>query len=234
MPQSPPPPRAAGRTVLLVNPNTNRDTTALMAGLARQRLAPAGLTVEGLTAERGPSMITDPAALRESARHVLDVVRRRLAGPEAAPPAALIVAAVGDPAREQLAARLDIPVVGIGQAAVLTAAAGGRRFGMATSTPALVGSLTGLVARHGALDTFTGVRLTASDPLALAASAERQYRELAAAARSCVEQDGAEAVIVAGGPLSGAARRLAALGTVETVEPVPSAAALTLAALGAE
>ncbi|WP_406154511.1 aspartate/glutamate racemase family protein [Streptomyces sp. NBC_01023] len=226
-------PYTGTRTVVLVNPNTNRGTTSMMAELARKHLTPAGLAVESLTAGHGPSMIVDPVTLKESARHVVDVVRSRLAEPCAAPVAAVIIAAIGDPAREQLAAELDIPVIGIGQASIVTAAAGGRRFGMATSTSCLVGSLTELVGRHGASDTFTGVRLTPSDPLVLAASAEQQYRELAAAVRACVEQDGAEAVIIAGGPLSRTARRLAALGLVEIVEPVPSAGTLVIDALRA-
>ncbi|WP_406517308.1 aspartate/glutamate racemase family protein [Streptomyces sp. NBC_00134] len=229
MPQ--PLPNTGTRTVVLVNPNTNRGTTAMMVELARKHLTPVGLTVESHTVRQGPSMIVDPVTLKESAQHVVDVVRRRLADRCATPVAAVVIAAIGDPAREQLAAELDIPVIGIGQAAIVTAAAKGRRFGMATSTPHLVDSLTELVEQRGASATFTGVRLTPSDPLVLAASAERQYRELAAAVRACVDRDGAEAVIIAGGPLSRTARRLAALDLVEIVEPVPSAATLVIDAL---
>lgn len=222
----------APRTVILVNPNTNQGTTSMMVEPARSGLAPAGLAVEGITVAHGPSMIVNPEALQESARYVVDAVRRRLAAPRTAPVAAVIVGAIGDPAREQLAAELDVPVVGIGQASIRTAALGDRRFGMATSTPLLVDSLTSLVERHGRSERFTGVRLTASDPVVLAASAEQQYRELAAAVRACVEEDGAEAVIIAGGPLSESARRLTALGLVPIIEPVPSAAALVIHALG--
>ncbi|WP_223281315.1 aspartate/glutamate racemase family protein [Streptomyces antnestii] len=217
------------RTVILVNPNTSRGTTSMMVELARGELAGTGLVVEGVTVEHGPSMIVDPVTLEESARHVVDAVRRRLT----AQVAAVIVGAIGDPARERLAAELDVPVVGIGQAAILAAAGGGRRFAMATSTPLLVDSLTGLVERHGRSDGFTGVRLTSSDPVVLAASAEQQYQELAAAVRTCVEADGAEAVIIAGGPLSETARRLSSLDLVEIVEPVPCAARLVADLVGA-
>ncbi|WP_445529968.1 aspartate/glutamate racemase family protein [Streptomyces cyslabdanicus] len=216
------------RTVLLVNPNTNRGTTSMMVELARGELAPAGLVVEGITVEHGPSMIVDPITLDESAQHVVDAVRRRLA----APMAAVIVGAIGDPARDQLAAELDVPVVGIGQASILAAASEGRRFAMATSTPLLADSLTKLVEQHDRSEGFTGVRLTASDPVVLAASAEQQYLELAAAVRACVEEDGAEAVIIAGGPLSETARRLAALDLVEIIEPVPCAGRLVADLVG--
>ncbi|MGW5649552.1 aspartate/glutamate racemase family protein [Saccharopolyspora sp. NPDC003752] len=213
-------------TVIVVNPNTNRETTTMMADLARRHLAPAGLAVEGITVARGPSMIIDPDALAEAAEHVVDAVRRHLTGPVGDQVVAVIVGAIGDPGRAELAASLDVPVVGIGQASILAAAGPGRRFGMATSTPLLVDSLAGLVEGHGRAETFTGVRLTGSAPLVLARDPERQYSELAAAARVCAEEDGAEAVIIAGGPLSQTARRLAELGFVEIVEPLPSASGL--------
>ncbi|WP_434614407.1 aspartate/glutamate racemase family protein [Arthrobacter sp. A5] len=64
---------------------------------------------------------------------------------------------------------LTIPVVGIGEAAILAASQHGRRFGMATTTPLLVTSLTELVMEHQRTEYFCGVRLTESDPLTLAA-----------------------------------------------------------------
>ncbi|MFD3405633.1 aspartate/glutamate racemase family protein [Kribbella sp. NPDC058693] len=143
---------------------------------------------------------------------------------------AVIVAAIGDPGRELLDGVLDVPVVGIGQASILAAARGGRRFGMATSTPLLADSLVDLVAQYGHSDTFIGVRLTSSDPLVLAADPERQFLELADAVRACVA-DGAESVIIAGGPLAATARRLAELDLAPIIEPLPSAAALVIAAV---
>jgi Asp/Glu/hydantoin racemase len=219
-------------TVLLVNPNSNRDTTVMMTELIRPRLAGAGLEVEGVTVEHGPTMLVDPEALAASAPHVVDVVRRRLEADDADRFAAVVVAAIGDPGRDQLEELLDLPVVGIGQASIAEASRAGRRFGMATSTPLLVDSLTALVGRYGAADSFTGVRLTESDPLVLAADPERQFEELAAAVTASVA-DGAEAVIIAGGPLGATARRLAALDLAPIIEPLPAAGAHVVQLLGA-
>ncbi|MFP5311482.1 MAG: hypothetical protein ACLGH7_03590, partial [Actinomycetes bacterium] len=55
-----------------------------------------------------------------------------------------------------------------------------------------------------------------------------QFQELLEAVREANRDDGAEAVIIAGGPLSGTARRLAAAGAAEIVQPVPSACAMVL------
>ncbi len=214
-------------TVLLVNPNRDRVTTALMTALAEEALRPSGVGVRGLTAAAGPSMIVDEAALAAAAEHVVNAVMGDLRGDGGAP-VAVVVGAVGDPGRSALASRLAVPVVGIGQASVLAASANGRRFGMATSTPALVGSLERLAVEHGAADRLTGVRLTTGGPLELAADPARQLEELTLAVRQCVEIDGAETVIIAGGPLGDAARRIAALGIAAIVEPVPSACALVL------
>ena len=222
---------AAGerRTVLLVNPNTNQRTTEMMRSLAEAELAASGLAVEGLTAAAGPPMIVDSAGLTAAVPHVVDAVRRRVAA-RAGGVAAVVVAAIGDPGRadlEEELAPLGIPVVGIGQASVLAASRGGRPFGMATSTGLLVDSLAELADAYRGSAPFTGVHLTASRPEELAPDPERQFEELAEAVRRC-SAAGAEAVIIAGGPLSATARRLAAEGIADIVEPIPSACLLVL------
>jgi allantoin racemase len=70
---------------------------------------------------------------------------------------------------------------------------------------------------------FTGVRVPDGDPLELAADPARQERELALSVRECIERDGAEAVIVGGGPLSATARALRDQFGAEIIEPVPAA-----------
>ncbi|MCZ2263211.1 aspartate/glutamate racemase family protein [Isoptericola sp. QY 916] len=208
--------------VLLVNPNSSAATTALMVDVARATLEPAGLEVRGVTAASGPPMIVGAADLERSADGVLEGALRGLRDGEGRV-VAIVVAAFGDPGREALAAAVDVPVVGIGQSALLAAAAGGRRFGMATTTPGLVPSLEAMVRRHGVAATFTGVRLTRTGPTTLAEQPDLQDLELERAARASFEEDGARAVIIAGGPLSGAARRIAASGIGTVVEPVPAA-----------
>ncbi|MGF6834075.1 allantoin racemase [Paenarthrobacter sp. TE4293] len=225
-------------TVLLVNPNTNRGTTAMMVDLATETLAPQGFHVVGITAVAGPSMIVDPVSLAESAAHVREAVHGYLSGPDGERVAAVIVAAIGDPGRARLDGELGIPVIGIGQGSVHVAAHAPdgttRRFGMATSTPLLVEALAKLVADHGFQEHFTGVRLTQSEPLVLAADPERQFQELAQAVASATEADRAEAVIIAGGPLSATARRLARVAAVDIIQPIPSACRLVLTALRQE
>lgn len=217
--------------VLLINPNSNSGTTDLMAGIAAHILGPKRLEVIGLTAARGPAMIIDPESLSESAQHVQNAVHDYLQGPDGNSVRAVIVAAIGDPGRSALVEGLEIPVIGIGQASIQSACGKGRRFGMATSTPLLVDALSALVEEHGCGQWFTGVRLTVSEPLVLAANPELQFLELSKAVKEASQEDGAEAVIIAGGPLSETARRLALTGMARIIEPVPSACSLVLQAL---
>ena len=189
----------------------------MMLTVARPLLVP-GVTLRGLGAATGAAMIVDEAALVAGAA---EVVRIGLA--EAANADAIVVAAFGDPGVAALRVALGIPVIGIGEAAMREAAAGGRRFGIATTTPLLVRSIEAHVRGLGLGGTFTGVRVPVGDPLTLAANPAEQEAALAAAARACIDVDGAEAVIVGGGPLSEAAARLQRWFGDAIVEPVPAA-----------
>ncbi|MFT3720654.1 aspartate/glutamate racemase family protein [Pseudorhodoferax sp.] len=209
------------KRVLLVNPNSNEATTQMMCRLAQAELPE--FEVVGATAAGGPRMIVEETALRQSRRYVVAAALRVLQ--EDAGIAGLMVAAYGDPGRDILEDLLDIPVVGIGRASILAASAGGRTFGIATSTPGLVPPINAMVESARGSARFVGVCVTRSEPTVLAADPERQFEELRDAVQECVGK-GAEAVIIGGGPLSETARRLAELGIGVIVEPVPSACAL--------
>ncbi|MFJ8128252.1 aspartate/glutamate racemase family protein [Streptomyces hydrogenans] len=208
--------------VALVNPNTNEATTAMMAAIARRTLRPEdGYEVRGATVATGPPMLVDEEALRASAGHVLDAADRLLAGPDGDRLAAIVVSAFGDPGVEELRARTPVPVIGIAEAAMREAGADGRRFGIATTTPGLAAAIDVRAARLGR---YTGIRLTPGDPLRLAASPEEMTERLAAAVDLCVREDGAEAVVIGGGPLGEAAEALRHRFPVPVVGPIPAAA----------
>ncbi|WP_313814662.1 aspartate/glutamate racemase family protein [Glutamicibacter sp.] len=214
--------------VVLVNPNTNSATTTMMTELAQQSAVSAQITVEAATVNYGPGMIIEPTALAESANAVVERIAQRV---DAGALDAVIVSAIGDPGRDELADCLDIPVVGIGQAAILEASAGGRPYAMATTTHELAGSLRDLVHHYGCEENFLGVYLTESAPLELASNPQAQDEELRAATEEAVAA-GAQAVIIAGGPLSETARRLRETTDALIVEPIPAAMARVERLLG--
>ena len=149
--------------ILLINPNTSGDTTAMMVAIARS-CVPDGIVVTGATATRGPPMITTQAALAAAAAEVVEIGIREAAGVSG-----IIVGAFGDPGLETLRRNVSIPAVGICEASMIEAAAGGRRFGVATVTPDLAAPITERARDLGLLHLFTGIRLTPGDPLALTA-----------------------------------------------------------------
>ncbi|NBE50248.1 aspartate/glutamate racemase family protein [Streptomyces boluensis] len=219
--------------VALINPNTAQATTDMMATIARRTLRPEdGYEVLGVTVTEGPSMLVTEDVLRAAGPQVLDAARRTLAGPEGARVEAFVVSAFGDPGVEELRALTDLPVVGIAEAAMAEAAADGRRFGIATTTPGLAAAIEARVEHLGHSARYTGIRLTPGDPLHLASTPEEMRERLAEAVEACVTEDGAEAVIIGGGPLGEAAQALRDRFPVPVIGPIPAACEEVRRALG--
>jgi len=203
--------------ILLINPNSSLATTDMMVSIA-QAAAPEGIVVVGATAQRSPPMIVDPAALAASASEVVEIgadLAKDVAG--------IITSAFGDPGLAELRGKVGIPVAGIAEAAMLEASENARRFGVATSTPALVASIDAKAAELGLGHLYTGVRLTPGDPFELVADPARLTDALGDAVSACIEIDQAEAVIIGGGPLGNAATALAARFNIPVVAPIPAA-----------
>ena len=220
--------------ILLINPNISRQTTALMARQA-QACVPAGMagvTLLTATARQGAAMITDEAGLAIAEQQVLDLglefAQQQSESQQASVPrpGAIIIAAFGNPGLQRLRQQLPshIYAIGIGEAVLLAAVGDGtRRFGIATTTPGLEASIAQSVAALGLEAQFTGTRLANGEPLALAADPELQRERLAVAVSQCIEADGAQAVVIGGGPLAEVALWLAPRFAVPVLSPIVSA-----------
>lgn len=213
--------------VLLINPNTSVATTDMMARLARAALPP-DIELAVATARHGAAMITSEAELAIAEQEVL-----ALGLAQAADFDALVVSAFGNPGMAGLRAAVPCPVIGIGEAALLEAARGGRRFGVATTTPGLEASIAQSVHNLDLTARFTGTRIPPGDPLALAAQPAVQIERLADAVRACVQEDGAQAVVIGGGPLAEAADQLASRFHIPVISPVAAAMRQATALLSA-
>jgi Asp/Glu/hydantoin racemase len=135
----------------------------------------------------------------------------------------IIVGAFGDPGLAALREQINLPVVGIAEASMLEAAEGGRRFGVATTTSALIELIAARAHELGLAHLYAGIRLTSGDPRALVADPERLAEALAEAVRQSIRRDGAEAVIIGGGPLGQAAIALTARFTTPIIAPISAA-----------
>jgi Asp/Glu/hydantoin racemase len=211
---------------VLVNPNTSVETTRLMVESAVEAL-PDRVEVVGLTAPSGAALITEPAALARAA----DVVAGMAGDIASLRPDAVIVSAFGDPGAEALRRHLACPVIGIGAASIAAAAALGP-FGIVTTTPGLVALIDAMVEREGAAHLYRGVTLTTGEPAEVMADPDILLERLRAACGRAAEA-GVKSLIIGGGPLAGAARRLDGHTPVRLVAPLHAAAAASFAALGA-
>lgn len=203
--------------VLLINPNTNRATTETMAAIARA--ADPSARVDGATVASGAPLLVDEALLAQGARAVVDLAHAT----DFAAYDGAIVAAFGDPGLASARAICPVPMVGIAEAGMGEAAAGGRRFVVVTTTTHLVGAIERRAAAYGHAATFAGVRLTEGDIHALMADPAALETALAQACERAIAEDGAQAIVIGGGPLATAARALVARFGVPIVEPIPAA-----------
>lgn len=203
--------------ILLLNPNISVDTTTMMVEIAQSN-APEGVTVIGATVASGVPMITTKAELDAAAHEVIECWRRRSANPSG-----VIVGAFGDPGLDQLREMATVPCVGLCEAAMLEASTGGRRFGIATVTPDLASPINHRASALLIGEHYAGIRLTSGDPQDLASRPQELIESLAAAVEQSIALDGAEAVIIGGGPLGQAALALAGRFSVPIIAPVPAA-----------
>ena len=201
--------------VLLINPNTNAATTEAMLTIARET-APAGVEIEGITARCG----TDLSEVEETLVTASHAVAEILAG-EAADYDGVVIAAFGDPGLDR--APKELNVVGIAEAGMHAAAVGGRRFSIVTTTFGLADPIKGLVSRYGLEKQFASLRFTEGPAAALMSDPAALANALKKAASEARDLDGAEAVVIGGGPLARAAKQLADELALPIIEPVPEA-----------
>ena len=189
--------------VLLVNPNMSQEMTDRLAAVAR-RAAGAGTEIVPLTATRGFPYISSRAEGQIAGAVALEMIAEHRAEADA-----VVIAAYGDPGLKAARELFDIPVVGMAEAAMLTACMLGETFGVVTFTPRMTPWYRDNVAEAGLLARFAGFRTPAEavGPVTLVAQTMRDA--LLALACESARQDGADVVILAGAPLAGLADALA-------------------------
>jgi Asp/Glu/hydantoin racemase len=204
-------------SLLLINPNTSAKTTEMMLAAARPFIG-RHMILRGMTSSKGAEMILSDYDLAIASQEVI-----RIGQTEAENVDCIIIGAFGNPGLEELRRSLSCPVIGIGEAAILEAAANGRRFGIVTTTPDLKASIIEGVDKLLLSEALVGVRITEEDPLTLARNPEMQSRALYNACVKSFQTDGAQAVVIGGGPLSDSAAMLERHFGEVIVQPIPAA-----------
>lgn len=134
--------------ITLLNPNTSRAMTAKIADAAREVAGP-GVEIAALCPEDGPEAIESHV---DEVFAALAVVRLVTADQLAGGSDAYVIACFGDPGLDAARELVDVPVVGIAEAAMHVAAVSGRHFGVVTTLSRTLGRAEDLVARYGMAD----------------------------------------------------------------------------------
>jgi len=188
--------------VLIVNPNISQSVTDLLIAAATRWASP-GTEIVGVTATQGFAFIATRAEAAIGAYAALELIGRHSAGFDA-----VVLAAFGDPGLDAARELLDIPVVGLSEAALLTACMAGRRFSIVSFAAALGPWYRDCVTSHGLESRLASIRLADSPVRDIGAVGIDKEAQLIALCAAAVD-DGADVVILAGAPLSGLAERIA-------------------------
>lgn len=203
--------------LLLLNPNTSEAVTERMLAVARTHAAP-GTEVVGVTAPRGVPYIATRAEAILGGAIAIELLADLHQTFDAA-----IIAAFGDPGLGGARELLDGPVIGLAEAAMLTACMLGRRFSIVSFSPTLGPWYRECVEANGLGGRLAGLRFV-DDPFASVIGVQEEKEDLLVdLATRTVTEDEADVVIFAGAPLAGLAERVKARIPVPVIDGVAAA-----------
>ena len=188
--------------ILVLNPNTSEGITARLVAAAQKAAAP-GTEIVPLTAPRGFPYIATRAEAQIGGAIALEMLAEHHAGFDAA-----VIAAFGDPGLFGARELFDLPVVGMAEAAMLTACMLGRRFAIVTFASALGPWYEECVESHGLKGRLAGIRMLDGAFASVSDVQEEKEELLVELANRAVTEDEADVIILAGAPLAGLAERV--------------------------
>jgi allantoin racemase len=198
-----------------------------MAEAGRAVAAP-GTELVTATARRGLPYISNRAEAQIGGAIALEILAEAAGGIDAA-----IIAAFGDPGLLGSRELFDFPVVGVSEAAMLTACMLGQRFAIVTFSTSLIGWYRDCVELHGMARRNAGIFALDLSFSEIVSDQRGNGDVLVDLAVKVVRDSGADCLIFGGAPLAGLALRARDRIPVPIVDPVAAAVkqAETLVAL---
>jgi Asp/Glu/hydantoin racemase len=203
--------------ILLLNPNTTVGVTELLHAAATPVIAP-GTELVMATAPRGVPYIATRAEAQIGGAIALEMLASAASDIDAA-----VIAAFGDPGLFGARELLDIPVVGLAEAAMLTACMLGRKFSIVTFATALGPWYQECVSMHGLDIRCAGIRTLEGSFRSICEVQAEKEDMLVQLANKAVQEDGADVVILSGAPLAGLAAKIGHRIPVPLVDPIAAA-----------
>lgn len=188
------------KRILIVNPNTSREVTEMYLGTARA-LVPHDVTLTAVTGRFGARIVSNSVENTIAGHAAFDLVADHATGQDA-----VILAISFDTALEALRTVLPMPVIGITEAALRAAAAGGRRVGVVFFGEVSRGLYERVLARNGIVPAgMTAIEIGDTtdylSPVAKDVAVKDACLQLKA--------KGADAIVICGAAIVGMAARLA-------------------------
>ena len=174
--------------ILVINPNTSEEMTRDIHEEAT-RYARPGTEIETVSPDWGPRSIEGHYDDIVAAAATLEVVRERARDFHG-----VVIACFGDPGLFAAREVSPVPVVGIAEAAMLTACTVAHRFSVVTVLPRVKPWIEDTVRLHGLEARCTSVRTTPLTVLDCERDPAAAEREIVRAGRLAVDEDGAEAI----------------------------------------
>lgn len=202
--------------ILILNPNTTAAMTDQLIAVARTVALPDTELVP-LTAPRGVPYIATRSESQIAGAVVLEMIA------EHGDADAVVIGAFGDPGL--LAARelFDVPIVGMAEAAMLSASLVGERFAIVAMSASFSQWYQDSVALYGMSHRSVGVVAPGSLSSPLQIGREELREAVREVAQSVIGSRGADVVILGGAPLAGLAADLSGELAAAVVEPIAAA-----------
>ena len=213
--------------ILLLNPNTTAAVTDLLHSAGSKAASP-GTELVPLTAPRGVPYIATRAEAQIGGAIALEMLAEAGNDIDAA-----VIAAFGDPGLFGARELFSFPVIGLAEAAMLTACMVGRKFAIVTFSRTLAPWYQECVAMHGLEARCAGIRALDEAFQSISDVQSEKEEVLVRLANTAIEQDEADVVILSGAPLAGLADKVRDRIPVPVIDPVAAAVrqAETLAVL---
>jgi len=174
--------------ILVINANTTDAMTDDISAAA-SRYARPGTEIEAVSPAWGPRSIEGHYEEELAAVATLEVVRERAAEFDG-----VVIACYGDPGLFAAREISPVPVVGIAEASMLMACMVAHRFSIVTVLARIKPMLDDMVRMHGLEQRCASIRTTELTVLDCERDPRAATREIVAAARLAIAEDGAEAI----------------------------------------
>ncbi len=203
--------------ILFANPNTSVSVTDRIAAVARAAASP-GTEIVAVTGQTGVPYIATRAEAVIGGRVALELLAEHAPGCDVA-----VIAAFADPGIGGAKELLSIPVIGMAEAAMLTACMLGRRFSIVTFATAMGPWYRECVDYNGLSGRLASIRCVSGGFRDIHSVQEEKEAALIEACCLAAEQDEADVVILGGAPLAGLAGKVADRIPVPLVDGVAAA-----------